>query len=56
LHRTASGGEREPHGGGRQPAPLQPALPDVPDVRPAHRTPQHRQDDLLEQIRREDAL
>lgn len=56
LLRPASGGERQPHGGRRQFAPVQSAFPGLPDLRPADGAQEHCEDDLLQQIRREDSI
>lgn len=56
LHRSASCGKRQPHGVCGELAPVQPSVRDLPDLRPAHGTQEHRQDDLLEQIRRKDSI
>lgn len=56
LHWPAPCGKCQPHRVRSQLAPVQSPFPDVPGLWPADRAQEHCQDDLLEQIWREDSI
>lgn len=56
LHRPAPCGKCQPHRACSQPASVQPPVPVVPSLRPEDGAQEHCQDDLLEQIWREDSI